>query len=83
MPQYFQYSTGTIHSDYNIINYIPYAVLYIPVTILLLLVCTSQFLYLFHPVPQSPSPLAAISLFSVPMSLLLFCLYCLDSIQYT
>ena len=33
-PQYFQYPPGTIHSYYNIIDYIPYAVFYIPMTVL-------------------------------------------------
>ena len=33
-PQYFQYTEGTINSYNNTVDYIPYAVLYIPMTIL-------------------------------------------------
>ena len=71
-PQYFHYPLGTICSYYSIIGDIPYAVLYIPITILKLPICTSQSFLLFHPVPPNPSPLAAIILFSVSMSLFPF-----------
>lgn len=33
-PKYFQYSPGTVHSSHNNIDHIPYAVLYVPMTIL-------------------------------------------------
>ena len=33
-PQHFHYLPGTVHSYYNIIDYIPYVVLDIPKTIL-------------------------------------------------
>ena len=65
------------HSYYNTDGCIPYAVLYIPATILQLSTCTSQSLYSFHLTPQLHSfPLTTIRLFSGPLSLFLFCLYC-------
>ena len=40
-PQYAQHPPGAVHSYYNITDCIPYAVLYVPVTILQLQICTS------------------------------------------
>ena len=65
-------SVVTIQNYYNIIDYIPYAVLFIPVIILL-----TGNLYLLIPLPifthpPTPTPLATTSLFSVFMSLFSF-----------
>ena len=73
---YFQYPPGTIHSYYNIIYYIPYDVIYIPihfVTTDFYLLITSH----FCPVPPNPSLIDTISLcvsvfhFSVSMTVLI------------
>ena len=46
-PQYFQYPLGTVLTYCNIPDYIPYAVLYIPMTTLCFLIPTS-------PAPPAP-----------------------------
>lgn len=48
----------TPYSYYSIIDCIPCAVLYIPVTVLWLPICTSSSLHLFHPALQS-SPMSS------------------------
>ena len=50
-PRYFQHPIGTIHTYYNVIDYFPYAVLYISMAVLYLPMCTSQSLHLFQPAP--------------------------------
>ena len=62
-----------IHSYYNIIYYIPYALhpCDYSVTTSLHFSVPSP----FSPSLPAPSPLAAISLFSVPVRLFLFCLF--------
>ena len=77
-PCYFQYPPGTIHSYYNIIDYICYVAFYIPITILELPVYTSESLHLLHSVCQPYSPLTAISLSPVSTSLFQFC----EIVQY-
>ena len=74
-PSYFQHSLGTIHSHYNIIDYIPYVVLCFS-----WLFCNYQPVLLnpfpFSPSHPNPSPLKIISLFSVSICFLL-CLFIL------
>ena len=66
-PRCFQYPPGTIHSRYNVIVCAPYALRPHDCSV------TSNFYFLipspFVTQPPAPSPLAAVSLFSVPVSL--------------
>ena len=64
-PIIFQVAPVSIHSYYNIIDYISHAVLYIPVSLVYLLVLPNLFTFFTQP-PPSP--------FSVAMSLFQFCL---------
>ena len=57
------------YSCYNIIGYILYAELHIPMTILKLPIPSH-----FSPIPPTPSLLATIKMFSVSTNLFLFCL---------
>ena len=74
-PQHSKYPPGTMHGYYNIVDHIPYALLYIPhgdysVTTRLYFLVSSPPL----PVPAAPSPLPATSPLSVSVSLFQFCL---------
>ena len=77
LPQYFQYLPGTIHSYYNITDYIPYLCFTFP-----WLFCNCQSVFLipstFHPVSQHTYPLNPQTLFCIyqPLSVLFIHLYC-------
>ena len=74
LPWYFQCLLAPHTVITTITDRIPCAALSTPTAILWLPICTFYSLHLLHPVPQTPSLLAAISLFSVSMSLFLSCL---------
>ena len=69
-PRYLQYRPGTIHSYCNVRDYIPCAVLYIPMTILLTTNLYFSTPHPFHPVSLPPSQLASISESQLHMCLL-------------
>lgn len=79
-PRYIQHPPGTTHSYYNTVNCVPYAVLYLPVTILQLpVIHLNPFIFLTPlPAPPPPPPSSGNHQFSVyePVSMLFVHLLC-------